>query len=207
MYYLYHMKRHQKFYLVLKRLIGIFGSLVGICLFIPLFWWWIILINLFVTKGHPIYVQQRYGKHKRIFGCLKFRSMKIDMPEIAPYDMTPEIRKKYETSFGKFLRRTSLDESLQLLNIFVGQMAFIGPRPGAAHNEEELVAARESFFPSAFEVKPGFGGLAQLNMNRTHDPMDKARYDHEYVKSISLWLDIKIFVLTILHLFGKGKGE
>ena len=201
------MKKHQLVYLFFKRLIGLFGSIIGIIVFIPLFWWWITLINLFVTKGHPIYIQKRLGKSKKVFGCIKFRSMRIDAPEVAPFEMGAEIRKKYETKFGKFLRKTSLDETLQLFNILIGQMAFIGPRPGAAHNEEELVIARDKFNPNAFEVKPGFGGLAQLNMNRTHNPEDKARYDHEYVKNISFWLDVKIFVLTILHLFGTGKGK
>lgn len=201
------MKKSQKFYLIIKRIIGLIGSFIGILFLIPLVWWWVLLINLFATKGHPFYVQKRFGKHKKVFGLLKFRSMRNDAPEIAPHNMTIEERKKYETKFGKFLRKTSLDETPQLFNIFIGQMAFIGPRPGAAKNEEELAALRESYNPSAFEVKPGLGGLAQLNMNREHEPNDKARYDHEYVKNISLWLDIKIFVLTILHIFGKGKGK
>ena len=201
------MSKSQKFYLVIKRIIGILGSLIGILVFIPLVWWWVFLINLIVTKGHPIYVQKRLGKHKNVFGLLKFRSMRIDAPEVAPSDISEETQKSMETGFGKFLRKTSLDETPQLFNIFIGQMAFIGPRPGAAKNEEELVRLRESYNPSAFEVKPGLGGWAQLKNNRAHDPEQKAQLDHEYVKNISLWLDMKIFVLTILHIFGKGKGK
>lgn len=86
-------------------------------------------------------------------------------------------------------------------------MAFICPRPGAAHNEEELIKLREQYKPNAFDAKPGLGGWAQLKNNRAHDPEIKAQLDYEYVKNISLWLDIKIFVLTVLHLFGSGKGS
>lgn len=195
------MSKGQKFYLVIKRIIGIVGSFIGIIFCFSLIWWWAFLINLIASKGHPIYVQQRIGQHKKVFGLIKFRSMRVDAPEIPPYEMTVEVRNSLETRFGKFLRKTSIDETPQLFNIFIGQMAFIGPRPGAAHNEEELIALREKYNPSAFEVKPGLGGLAQFKMNRSHTPEDKARYDHEYVKNISLWLDIKIFIGTILKLF------
>ena len=201
------MKKSQKFYLVIKRLIGIFGSIIGILFCLSLLWWWVFIINLIVTKGHPLYVQRRLGKHKKEFGLIKFRSMRIDAPEVAPSDITAETQKSMETGFGKFLRKTSIDETPQLFNILVGHMAFIGPRPGAARNEEELVKLRESFTPSAFEVKPGLGGLAQLKMNRDHNPELKAKYDSEYVQKISLWMDIKIFFGTIFGIFGKGKGN
>ena len=201
------MTKGQKAYLPIKRIIGIFGSLIGILICAPLLWWWVLIVNLFVTKGHPIYAQERIGKNKKVFKLLKFRSMRIDAPEVAPSDMTDELRATLETKFGKFLRVTSIDETLQLFNIFVGQMAFIGPRPGAAHNEDLLIKQRDSYNPSAFVVKPGLGGLAQLEMNREHEPEEKARFDHEYVKNISFWLDIKIFVGTIFKLFGNGRGD
>ena len=201
------MNKSQKFYLVIKTIIGILGAFIGILVCLPLIYWWIFIINLFVTKGHPIYVQRRLGKHKKEFGLIKFRSMRIDAPEVAPSDITDEEHKKMETKFGSFLRKTSLDETPQLFNILIGQMTFIGPRPGAAHNEEELIKLREAYTPNAFDVKPGLGGWAQLKNKRAHDPEIKAQLDYEYVKNISLWLDIKIFVLTVLCLFGSGKGK
>lgn len=202
------MKKSQRIYLLFKRIIAIIGSLVGIVFCLGLLWWWVFIINLFVTKGHPIFKQKRLGKHKKVFGLLKFRSMRIDAnPNLAPSDMSEDTQKSMETGFGKFLRKTSIDETLQLFNIFIGQMAFIGPRPGAAVNEEELIELREKYNPNAFDVKPGLGGLAQLKMGRDHDPELKAKYDHEYVKNISLWLDIKIFFGTIFKIFGKGKGK
>ena len=133
--------------------------------------------------------------------------MRIDTPEIASSDLNTETQRSMETGFGRFLRRTSFDETLQLFNIFIGQMAFIDPRPGAAHNEEEFIKLREQYKPNAFDAKPGLGGWAQLKNQRAHDPETKALLDHEYVKNLSLWLDIKIFVLTVFHLFGSGKGS
>ena len=80
-------------------------------------------------------------------------------------------------------------------------MAFIGPRPGAAHNEDELIALRKTFEPSVFEVRPGLGGLAQLKLKRDHSPENKARLDAEYVRNISFWMDIKLFFGTIFGVF------
>ena len=202
------MRTSQKIYLPFKRLIGIFGSIIGIIFCLALFWWWILPINLIVTKGHPIFVQERYGKNEKVFKLLKFRSMRADVnPNLAPSEMTEEDHKKMETKFGTFLRKTSLDETLQLINIFLGQMAFIGPRPGAAHNEEHLKEVRKSYTPNAFSVKPGISGYAQVMMKRSHNPELKAEWDYKYVCGLNLWLDIKIFIFTILKLFGVLKGK
>lgn len=202
------MKTSQKIYLPFKRLIGIFGSFTGIIVCFALLWWWIIPINAIVTKGHPFFIHKRIGKNKKVFGLIKFRSMRLDAnPNLSPSDMNEEYQKSLETGFGRFLRITSFDETVQLLNIFVGHMAFIGPRPGAAINEEDLVIAREKYTPNAYDVRPGLSGLAQVEMYREHDPEIKAKWDHEYVTRISFWLDAKLFLLTCLRLFGAGKGR
>lgn len=202
------MKKSQKVYLPFKRLIGIFGSLVGIIVCFIFLWWWIIPVNAIVTKGHPFFFQERYGKHKKVFKLIKFRSMRIDAnPNLPPEQMTIEKQKSMETGFGKFLRISSLDETMQLLNILIGDMAFIGPRPGAAHNEEFLRECREKYTPSAYDVKPGISGYAQIKMKREHDPEFKAEWDHKYVLKMSLRFDIKIFFYTILKLFGAVKGR
>ena len=202
------MSKAQKLYLPLKRLIGIVGSLIGIVFCFVVFWWWVLPINFIVTKGHPLFIQERYGKNQKVFKMLKFRSMKLDAdPNIAPSDIDDRSLKDMHTKFGNFLRITSIDETPQILNILVGQMAFIGPRPGSAHNEEYLKECREQYKPSAFDVRPGMGGYAQLKMEREHDPVEKARLDHEYVKNISFWLDIKLFLGTIFGVFGSGKGK
>lgn len=202
------MKKSQKFYLPFKRLIGIFGSIIGIIVCFIFLWWWVIPVNAIVTKGHPFFVQERYGKKQKVFKMIKFRSMKLEAdPNLAPSDMDASKQKSMYTGFGKFLRKSSIDETPQLLNIFVGQMAFIGPRPGSAHHEEHLRECRLKYTPNAFDVKPGISGYAQIKMKREHDPEFKAEWDHKYVLRMSLWFDIKIFVYTFLKIFGAAKGR
>lgn len=202
------MKTSQRIYLPFKRLIGILGSFVGIVVCFVFLWWWVIPVNAIATRGHPFFVQERYGKNKKIFKMIKLRSMKMDAdPNLAPSDMGEKKQKSMETKFGVFLRKTSIDETPQLLNIFVGQMAFIGPRPGSAHNEEFLRECREKYTPSAFDVKPGISGYAQIKMKREHDPEFKAEWDSKYVERMSLWFDIGIFGYTILKIFGAVKGR
>ncbi len=201
------MKTSQKIYLPFKRLIGICGSLVGIILCFVLLWW-VIIINSIVTHGHPFFLHERYGKHKKVFKMIKFRSMRVDAnPNLAPSDMNTTTQANMETKFGKFLRKSSIDETPQLINIFFGQMAFIGPRPGSAHNEEELVKFRESYTPNAFDVRPGLSGYAQTRMSREHDPIEKAKWDHIYVVKMSFIFDVKIFIYTVLKIFGAVKGR
>jgi len=202
------MRTSQKIYLPFKRLIGIFGSLIGLIVCIALLWWWIIPINAIVTKGHPFFAQERIGKHKKVFKMIKFRSMRTDVnPNLAPSDMNEQSQKDMSTKFGKFLRATSLDETPQLLNILVGQMAFIGPRPGSAHNEDYLVECREKYTPNAYDVKPGISGYAQIKMKREHNPEFKAKWDSEYAKRMNFFFDCGIFFYTILKLFGAVKGK
>lgn len=202
------MKTHQKIYLPFKRLIGLVGSFVGIIVCFALFWWWVIPVNAIVTKGHPFFVQERYGKHKKVFKMIKFRSMKLEAdPNLAPSDMDASKQASMDTGFGKFLRATSIDETPQLLNIFCGKMAFIGPRPGSAQNEEFLRECREKYTPNAYDVKPGISGYAQVKMKREHDPEFKAYWDHRYAERMSLWFDASLFIYTILKIFGAVKGR
>jgi len=199
----YQFKTNQKFYFFWKRLIDICGAFVGIIVCSLLLWWWVAIIIKLTSKGPICFRQERLGKHKKVFRIYKFRSMRADAPEIAPSDMTDEQQKAMEYKFGNFLRKTSIDETIQLLNIFSGKMSFVGPRPGAAKNEEELIKLRESYFPSAFEIKPGLSGLAQVKMKRNHSPQEKARLDSEYVKRINFWLDAKLFLMTLFRIKGK----
>lgn len=202
------MSKRQKFYLPFKRVIGIVGSIIGIIFCLALLWWWVIPTNLIVTKGHPFFLQERYGKNEKIFKIIKLRSMRYDADaNIAPNDMDPATQRSMETKFGSFLRKTSIDETPQLLNIFIGQMAFIGPRPGSAHNEEFLRECRKKYTPSAFDVKPGISGWAQVKMKREHDPEYKALWDHKYVLRFNFWFDAGIFFYTILKIFGVAKGR
>ena len=111
------------------------------------------------------------------------------------------------TGFGKFLRATSIDETPQLLNIFIGQMAFIGPRPLIDVNDEDVLTINKRKENGSIKLKPGLSGWAQIHKRAELDPLEKAQYDYEYLQKFSLWMDIKIFVLTILRIFGVGKGK
>ena len=198
------MKTSQKIYLPFKRLIGIFGSLVGIVVCFVFLWWWIIPVNAIVTKGHPFFARHRIGKNGKPFRCLKFRSMKNDVdPHMTSRQDGVE---KNLTGFGKFLRVTSFDETLQLFNILVGQMAFIGPRP-LIDVSEDVITINLRKENGASSLRPGLSGYAQIHKRGDLDPEEKAMYDGIYYERFSFWLDVKIFVYTILKLFGAVKGR
>ncbi len=190
-------------FLFVKRTFDIFFSLFMIILCFSLLWWWITIINFFATKGHPFFAPLRLGKNKKVFKMFKFRSMRIDAPIIPPYEMSDEQLRSLETGFGRFLRVTSLDETLQFINVLFGQMSIVGPRPGAKEHEDILIKARESYTPNAYEVRPGITGYSQVYMKRQHDAMSKAWFDSEYVKKMSIVLDIKIILHTFLFIKGR----
>lgn len=198
------MRTSQKIYLPFKRLIGIFGSLVGIIVCFILLWWWVIPVNAIVTKGHPFFAQERTGKNSKPFKCLKFRSMKNGVnPNMTSRQ---EDAKNYLTGFGKFLRASSIDETLQLFNIFAGQMAFVGPRP-LIDAGDDIVTINLRKENGSSKLRPGLSGYAQIHERGDLDPKSKAIYDGIYYKHVSLWWDVKIFVYTILKLFGAVKGR
>jgi lipopolysaccharide/colanic/teichoic acid biosynthesis glycosyltransferase len=199
--------KKQKAYLVLKRAIDIFGSLLGIILLSPL-----LLLCAFLTKvtskGPIFFRQKRLGKNKAPFILFKFRSMRADAKQVAPSDISSAEQKSMETKWGSIMRKTSVDEIPQLFNILAGNMSFIGPRPSQdASVEGGLVQARDSFVPSPYLVKPGLSGLAQISMKRDHDVLQKAKFDSQYVQRLSFGLDLKLFVLSILVLFGFNRGR
>ncbi|MCR5308539.1 MAG: sugar transferase [Bacilli bacterium] len=198
------MRTSQKIYLPFKRLIGLIGSIIGIIFCLVLLWWWVIPVNAIATKGHPFFASKRIGKNGKSFNCLKFRSMK--------YKTNPEMTSRDEraseglTGFGKFLRKSSIDETLQLFNIFIGQMAFIGPRP-LIYTDDDVITIDLRKENKAITIKPGLSGYAQIHKRGELDPRDKAMYDGIYYEHICLWWDIKIFVYTILKMFGAVKGR
>ena len=190
------MRKTQKIYSVLKRVIGLVGSLVGILFCAVFFWWWVIPINLIVTRGHPFFARLRVGKNGKDFRCLKFRTMKNDAdPHVTSRQDGAD---RNVTKFGKFLRKTSLDETLQLFNIFLGQMSFIGPRPLIDVGEDAITIKRRKENGS-IQLRPGLSGYAQIHRRGNLGPEDKANYDGEYFQHFSLWFDIKIFVFTIFR--------
>ncbi|BCC14780.1 TPA: sugar transferase [Bacillus cereus] len=176
----------------LKQIVDCIFAIVGLVVSSPLFLLLIICIKL-DSKGPVLFKQRRIGKGKKEFYILKFRTMRIDTPKDMPTHLLedPEI---YITKIGKFLRKTSLDELPQIINIIKGEMSIIGPRP-ALWNQYDLIKERDKY--GANEVTPGLTGWAQIN-GRDELPIDvKAKLDGEYVEKLSPLFDLKVFFMTI----------
>ena len=177
----------------LKRLIGFFGALVAVILLSPLFIFVIIWLH-FANKGAGVfYHQTRIGKGERPFNVIKFKSMTDERDDKG--DLLPDAQRL--TKPGKFVRNTSIDELPQLYNILKGDMAFIGPRPLPPaylplYSEEQH---------HRHDVKPGISGWAQVNGRNSISWTEKFRYDVYYVNHLTLWMDVKIFFLTIKKVF------
>ena len=182
-----------------KRLLDVLLSFVAILfLLLPII---IIAFIILVTDPGPVFFRQkRFGQNKTYFKILKFRTMKVNTPDV-PTDKlkNPE---QYITKIGKILRKTSLDELPQIFNIFIGQMSFIGPRP-ALYNQTELIKLRDK--TGANDVRPGLSGWAQVNGRDDISEKDKAKFDGEYVKKMSFLFDCKCFFGTITKAF-RGEG-
>ena len=203
----FQFSKSQKIYLGIKRVIDFVWALFLITLLlIPM--GIVAIITRATSKGSAIFKQQRLGINKTVFVMRKFRSMKADAPQIATFQLSSDEAAKYVTKWGKFMRATSIDEIPQLFSILSGKMSFIGPRPSLDYEHESvLVDARDSFDPSAYMVKPGLSGLAQVKLHRDHNPMHKAQLDSEYVRNISLWTDTKIFFASFGVIFNREKRK
>ena len=175
-----------------KRIVDFILSLCGLIILSPVFIILCIWIKL-DSKGPILFKQKRVGINKTHFNIYKFRTMYIDTPKDMPTHMlsNPD---QYITKSGKFLRKTSLDELPQILNILKGEMAVIGPRP-ALWNQDDLIAERDRYH--ANDVRPGLTGWAQINGRDELEIDVKARLDGEYVKRISFLFDLKCFFRTI----------
>jgi len=201
----YQLRTSQKIYLPFKRLIAIFGSIIGIIVCFVILWWWVIPVNAIVTKGHPFFNRHRIGKNGKAFICLKLRTMKLDTdPHLSSTgnDVSGHI-----TGFGKFLRVTSIDETVQLFNILAGQMAFIGPRPLIDVNPQDVLTVNKRKENGSICLKPGLSGYAQIHLRAELDPIEKAEYDFKYLQKMSFWFDAAIFFYTLLKALGAVKGR
>ncbi len=174
-----------------KKLIDIVLSFLAIIfLAIPML---IIVIAIKIDDPGPaVFKQKRIGKNKEIFWLHKFRTMKVDTPDIPTHLLkNPD---EYITKVGKFLRKSSLDELPQIYDIFIQKMSIIGPRP-ALWNQDDLVAERDKY--GANDVLPGLTGWAQINGRDELEIPVKAKLDGEYVENMSFLFDLKCFFGTI----------
>lgn len=182
----------QKIYMVVKRCIDFVLALLALIL---LSWLFLILcIAIKIDSPGPIlFKQKRVGIHKTYFPILKFRTMRIDTPKDMPTHLLAD-PEQYITKVGKFLRKSSLDELPQIINILSGKMSIVGPRP-ALWNQYDLIEERDKY--GANDVVPGLTGWAQINGRDELEIPVKAKLDGEYVEKFGLAMDMKCFFGTI----------
>lgn len=179
-------------YRIVKRAIDVVIALIGLLvLFIPIL---VICVAIYIDDpGKAIFRQYRVGRNGVRFKLYKFRTMKESTPK---YLSTFEVEnpKQYITKLGKFLRKTSLDEIPQLINVLRGDMSLVGPRP-LISDEYEIHQMRMRF--GVYNVRPGVTGLAQVNGRDTVTPADKVRWDVKYLENFGFKMDMKILFSTV----------
>lgn len=183
-----------------KRAFDLLSSLVVFLILSPLFLFIALWIKL-DSPGPVFFRQKRIGLHKTNFHILKFRTMRTDTPKDMPTHLL-ENPDAYITKSGRFLRRTSLDELPQLLNIISGKMSVVGPRP-ALWNQDDLIAERDKH--GANDVPVGLTGWAQVNGRDELPIPQKAALDGEYVQRRSFFFDLRIIFMTVTSVF-RSKG-
>lgn len=194
------------FYEVIKRLIDIVCSFLGVLVLSPLFIIIAIIIKM-TSKGPVFFSQKRVGKNGKEFDMYKFRSMVVNAEELkeklaAKNEMSgPMFKMKDDprvTKVGKFIRKTSIDELPQLWNVLKGDMSLVGPRPSLPKE----VAQFENWMYKRLEVKPGLTCYWQVSGRNNIDFEDWMKLDIKYVDERSTWIDIKLIFKTVGVLFG-----
>ena len=199
----------RKFQLCIKRIFDIFASAVMILLLIAIPVLIVVPIGIKLTSPGPaVFVQNRVGKNGKIFKIYKFRTMDIPpkdsyVKDGVLYRANGELLKSEDriTKFGAFLRKTSLDELMQLFNILNGTMSFVGPRPTLPHQVERYTDEQRR----RLEMRPGVTGWAQVNGRNDLTWTEKIKFDVQYIDNFSLWFDIKVLFMTVGTVLG-GKG-
>jgi len=197
---------------VLKRALDIAGALAGICALGAL----LIIVALVIKATSPgpvLFRQNREGRNGRVFEALKFRSMRAADCDASGVSQT-RMNDPRVTPVGRFIRKTSIDELPQLFNVLLGDMSLVGPRP---HVAKMLAGGRDyrdlvPYYGERLSMRPGITGWAQANGVRgpTLDPkLARERIDHDiaYIQNFSIWLDLKIIMLTIVREFFTGSGD
>jgi lipopolysaccharide/colanic/teichoic acid biosynthesis glycosyltransferase len=184
----------------MKRCVDIVFSLLGLLLLSPLLLFTMLAIAL--ESGRPVFFRhQRVGLSGREFGMFKFRSMVKNAASIGPYHTAnndPRV-----TRVGRFIRKTSIDELPQLLNVLRGEMSLVGPRPYVQTQSKDYSAQDWALRHS---IAPGITGLAQATVRSEGTLEQSLALDLKYVQEHSLWLDAKIILMTLTRITGKGSN-
>lgn len=199
-------------YKISKRAIDIFASMVGIVILCPL------IITVFIANkigkddGPIFFVQKRIGENGKLFRLYKFRTMVVDADKILMKKLKTDkaFREKYLnyrkienderiTKIGKFLRKTSLDEFPQFINVLKGEMSLVGPRPYLNREKKDM----ENYYDYIIRCKPGITGLWQISGRSKNTFKERLKLDLEYYNNRGIWYDIKIVFKTVLSVFKK----
>jgi O-antigen biosynthesis protein WbqP len=181
----------------MKRIFDLILALVLMLILAPLFLLAILVVRL-TSEGPVLFRTRRVGKNSTLFTMYKFRTMRINTPQVATHLLKkPD---QFLAPMGGFLRRTSLDELPQLINVLRGDMSLVGPRP-ALFNQDDLIALRTAGGVDA--LIPGITGWAQVNGRDELPIPEKVKLDEWYLRNRSLWLDLKILGMTVLKVIRK----
>ena len=184
----------------MKRAMDLVFSVSGLLLLWPVML--VAAVAVAVDSGLPVlFVQRRVGRRGRGFGMLKFRSMVADAFGHGSYQTESDDPRV--TRVGRWLRRTSIDELPQLLNILKGEMSLVGPRPDVPAQEANYTAAD---WVERCSVRPGLTGLAQSTLRSQATPAQRLALDLQYVREAGLALDLKILGRTLARLGGRGSN-
>lgn len=194
-----HVPLTNTFYAAMKRVMDIAGAICAIILFSPIMMFSVIMIKL-TSPGPLIFKQERVGLHNHTFMMYKFRSMDVQPPEKEKTKWTVKDDPRV-TNFGKFMRKTSIDELPQLFNVLKGEMSLVGPRPERPFFVEKFKEEIPRYMIK-HQVRPGLTGWAQVNGYRGNTSIRKRiEYDLYYIENWTLGLDVKILFLTIFKGF------
>ena len=188
-------------YLLVKRVVDIIVSLCGLIILSPLIVI-VVLIIKFDSPGPAFFRQKRIGKDNKIFTIYKFRTMKIDTPDVAKEVLLNKGISSYMTRIGPFLRKSLIDEIPQLINVLKGDMSLVGPRP-ALYNQYDLIEMRTKV--GVHTLRPGMTGWAIIVGGEDLSLDEKVKADKCYLKNMSFMFDLKIILMTF-GLFRKTKG-
>ena len=181
----------------MKRIFDLLVALGLIMILAPLFLLAVLVVRL-TSVGPVLFRTQRVGKGNKLFTMYKFRTMRIDTPQVATHLLKePD---QFLTPIGALLRRTSLDELPQLINVLRGEMSLVGPRP-ALFNQDDLTTMRTD--RGVHQLTPGITGWAQVNGRDELPISEKVKLDEWYLKNRSLWLDLKILGMTVFKVIRK----
>jgi O-antigen biosynthesis protein WbqP len=174
----------------MKRCFDLVVSIIALAVFLPVFLVCAIAVKL-TSKGPVYYVSDRIGANNSHFNMLKFRTMRTDTPQVATHLLTDP--KAFLTPIGDFLRKSSLDELPQLINVIKGEMSIVGPRPALFNQDDQIALRTES---GAHILTPGITGWAQINGRDDIPITKKVELDTWYLHNCTFWLDMKIIWLT-----------